>query len=99
MGSVVFPDAPVKVFLTASAQARAERRHKQLIAKGIGVSVTRLFREMTERDKRDRERSVAPLKPAEDAVVVDTTGLDADTVVARVLEIARCRLAAATSEG
>ena len=99
MGSVVFPDAPVKVFLTASAQARAERRHKQLIAKGIGVSVTRLFREMTERDKRDRERSVAPLKLAEDAVVVDTTGLDADTVVARVLEIARCRLAAATSEG
>ena len=99
MGSVVFPDAPVKVFLTASAQARAERRHKQLIAKGIGVSVTRLFREMTERDKRDRERSVAPLKPAEDAVVVDTTGLDADTVVARVLEIARCRLAAAICEG
>jgi len=99
MGSVVFPDAPVKVFLDASADARAERRHKQLIAKGIGVSVTRLFREMTERDKRDRERSVAPLKPAEDAVVVDTTGLDVDTVVARVLEIARSRLAAATSEG
>ena len=99
MGSVVFPDAPVKVFLTASAHARAERRHKQLIAKGIGVSVTRLFREMTERDERDRERPVAPLKPAEDAVVVDTTGLDVDTVVARVLEIAQSRLAAAASEG
>ena len=98
MGSVVFPDAPVKVFLTATARARAERRHKQLIAKGLDVSVTRLFREMAERDKRDRERAVAPLKQAEDAVVVDTTGLDIDAVVARVLEIARFRMAAASSE-
>ena len=98
MGNVVFPDAPVKVFLTASAWARAERRHKQLMAKGIDVSVTRLFREMAERDKRDRERAVAPLKPAEDAVVVDTTGLDIDTVVARVLEIARFRMTAASSK-
>ena len=98
MGSVVFPDAPVKVFLTATPRARAERRHKQLMAKGVDVSVTRLFREMAERDKRDRERAVAPLKQAEDAVVVDTTGLDIDTVVARVLEIARFRMAAASSE-
>ena len=98
MGSVVFPDAPVKVFLTATPRARAERRHKQLMAKGVDVSVTRLFRELAERDKRDRERAVAPLKQAEDAVVVDTTGLDIDTVVARVLEIARFRMAAASSE-
>ena len=98
MGSVVFPDAPVKVFLTATPRARAERRHKQLMAKGVDVSVTRLFREMAERDKRDRERAVAPLKMAEDAVVVDTTGLDIDAVVGRVLEIARFRMAAASSE-
>lgn len=97
MGSIVFPDAAVKVFLTATARARAERRHKQLMAKGIGVSVTRLSREMAERDRRDCERVVAPLKPAEDAVVVDTTELDTDTVVARVLEIARFRMTVASS--
>ena len=96
MGSVVFPDAFVKVFLTATARARAERRHKQLMAKGIDVSVARLSREMAERDRRDRERVVAPLKPAGDAVVVDTTGLDIDTVVARVLEIARSGMTAAS---
>ena len=96
MGSVVFPDAFVKVFLTATARARAERRHKQLMAKGVDVSVPRLFREMAERDRRDRERAVAPLKPAGDAVVVDTTGLDIDTVVTRVLEIARSGMAAAS---
>ena len=96
MGSVVFPDAFVKVFLTATARARAERRHKQLMAKGIDVSVTRLSREMEERDRRDRERAVAPLRPAGDAVVVDTTGLDIDTVVARVLEIARSGMTAAS---
>ena len=99
MGSVVFPDACAKVFLTATARARAERRHKQLMAKGIDVSVGRLFREMAERDRRDRERAVAPLKPAEDAVVVDTTGLDVDTVVARVIEIARLRMTVASSRG
>ena len=99
MGSVVFPDAPVKVFLTAAPRVRAERRHKQLMAKGIDVSVARLFRELAERDGRDRERAVAPLKPAEDAVVVDTTGLGVDAAVARVLEIARSRMAAAPREG
>ncbi len=89
MGSVVFPDASVKVFLTATARARAERRHKQLMAKGIDVSLDHLFRDMAERDRRDRERAAAPLKPAGDAVVVDTTGLGVETVVARVLGIAR----------
>ena len=97
MGSVVFPDASTKVFLTATARVRAERRHKQLMAKGIDVSVSRLYREMAERDRRDRERAIAPLKPAEDAVVVDTTEFDVDTVVARVLEIARLRMTAASS--
>ena len=97
MGSVVFPDAPVKVFLTATARTRAERRHKQLMAKGVDVSVARLSREMAQRDRRDRERAVAPLKPAEDAVVVDSTGLDVDAVVARVIEIARLRMVAASS--
>ena len=93
MGSVVFPDAPVKVFLTATPEARAERRHKQLMAKGVDVTVARLLREVAERDERDRERVAAPMKPARDAVVVDTTGADVDTVVARVLEIARDRMA------
>ena len=97
MGSVVFPDAPVKVFLTATPGERAERRHKQLMAKGIDVSVTRLRGEMAERDRRDRERVAAPLKPAEDAVVVDTTGMAVDTVVARVLAIVRARMAAGTA--
>ena len=97
MGSVVFPDASLKVFLTATARARAERRHKQLMAKGIDVSVARLSGEMAERDRRDSERAVAPLKPAEDAVLVDTTWLDVDTVVARVLDIARLRMAAVFS--
>lgn len=97
MGSVVFPDAFVKVFLTATVRTRAERRHKQLMAKGIDVSVTRLSREMVERDRRDRQRAVAPLKPAEDAVVVDTTELDVDSVVARVVEIARSRMTPAYS--
>lgn len=98
MGTVVFPDAPVKVFLTATAQARAERRHKQLMAKGIDVSVSRLSRELAERDTRDCERRVAPLRPAEDAVVVDTTALSVDSVVARVLEIVRGRVTAASSD-
>jgi cytidylate kinase len=67
------------------------------MAKGIDVSVARLSREMAERDRRDSERAVAPLKPAEDAVLVDTTWLDVDTVVARVLDIARLRMAAVFS--
>ena len=99
MGSVVFPDAPVKVFLTAALRERAERRHKQLMAKGIDVSVARLRGEMAERDRRDRERASAPLKPAEDAVVVDTTGMVVDAAVARVLAIASARMLAAGPAG
>ena len=97
MGSVVFPDAPVKVFLTATPEERAERRHKQLMVKGIDVSVSRLRGELAERDRRDRERMAAPLKPAGDSVVIDTTGTDADAVVARVLAIVRARTASGSA--
>ena len=85
MGSVVFPQAAVKIFLTASVEERAERRYKQLIAKGIGVSLASLLADITERDKRDRERTVAPLKPAEGAVVIDTTGKSIAEVMAEVM--------------
>ncbi len=87
MGTVVFPDARVKIFLTASAEERARRRHKQLIAKGISGSFSTLVREIEKRDERDRNRAVAPLKPADDAVVVDTSGHDIDSVFRRVLDI------------
>lgn len=91
MGTVVFPDAPLKVFLTASAEARARRRHKQLKDKGESVNVAHLLRELELRDARDRERAVAPLVPADDAVVVDTTDMDIDTVMATLLALVRQR--------
>jgi cytidylate kinase len=87
MGTVVFPDAAVKIFLTASAGERARRRHKQLIAKGINGNLAALVREIETRDERDRNRAVAPLKPAGDAVVVDTSGHDIDSVFKLVLDI------------
>jgi cytidylate kinase len=92
MGTVVFPDAQVKVFLTASAEERAKRRYKQLIDKGIDVNLSALFLDIKERDERDSLRSISPLKPAEDAVLVDTTGLSIDEVVAKVLNLVRERL-------
>ncbi len=88
MGSVVFPDAELKIYLTASVEERAQRRLKQLIAKGIGANLAPLLREISARDKRDRERSVAPMKPASDAVVIDTTALGIDEVFAQVMRIA-----------
>lgn len=88
MGSVVFPDAELKIFLTASLEVRAQRRYKQLIAKGIGVNLAALLGEISARDKRDRERCVAPMKPASDAVVVDTTALGIDDVFEQVMKIA-----------
>ncbi|MCP5151198.1 MAG: (d)CMP kinase [Ectothiorhodospiraceae bacterium] len=91
MGTVVFPDAEVKLFLTASAEERAHRRYKQLIAKGIDATLTRLSAEIAERDRRDSERAVAPLRPAEDAVVVDTSSLSIDDVLARALQVAAAR--------
>lgn len=85
MGTVVFPDAVLKVFLTASAQARAERRHKQLMEKGISTNILDLSRDLEARDRRDAERSAAPLKPAEDALRLDSSELMIDEVVAQVL--------------
>ncbi len=87
MGTVIFADAPFKVFLTASAEERAERRYKQLKDKGVSVTLAGLLREILARDARDASRAVAPLRPAEDAVRIDTTGTGIDEVVARVLKV------------
>jgi CMP/dCMP kinase len=91
MGTVVFPNADLKVFLTASPEERALRRYKQLKDKGSDVSLPALSREIAERDSRDSTRAVAPLKPAPDAEVIDSTGLTIAQVVDRVLEIGRSR--------
>lgn len=80
MGTVVFTDAPVKLFLTASAEARAERRYKQLVAKGEAVDKAVLVKEIQERDERDTKRSVSPLVPASDAVIVDSTNMNIEQV-------------------
>jgi len=85
MGTVVFPDAALKVFLTASAAERAARRHKQLISKGISSSIDTLRADLEARDERDRSRAVAPLKPAEDAIRLDNSALGIDESVDRVL--------------
>jgi cytidylate kinase len=92
MGTVVFPDAVVKVFLTASAQARAQRRYKQLIDKGNSANLATLSRALEERDQRDATRTVAPLKPAADAVSVDSSALTIDEVVDLVLKRYRERM-------
>jgi len=87
MGSVVFPDAVLKIFLTASAEARAERRYKQLMEKGMDANMTALLQEIQERDARDSARAVAPLKKCADAVLLDTTGVPVGAVVAQVLAL------------
>lgn len=89
MGTVVFPRAELKVFLTASPHERALRRYKQLKDKGSGVSLPALSREITERDLRDSTRAVAPLKPAPDAEVIDSTGLSIEQVVDQVMASGR----------
>ncbi len=86
MGSLVFPSASVKIFLTASAEERAMRRHKQLKDKGIGVSLAALSRDIEDRDRRDSERSVAPLRPAEDARILDSSGQSIEAVTQTVLD-------------
>ncbi|WP_115553882.1 (d)CMP kinase [Xanthomonas arboricola] len=85
MGTVIFPDAAFKVFLTASAEERAGRRHKQLMEKGVSVIFDDLLREIMARDARDAQRVVAPLRPAEDAVLIDTSGIGIEDVVQRVV--------------
>ena len=93
MGTVVFPGAPVKIFLTASADERAARRHKQLKEKGVAATLAALSREIAERDLRDITRSASPLVASADAVLLDTSGIPVDAVVRRVLEIVHARLA------
>ena len=89
MGTVVFPDAPYKIFLNASAEVRAQRRHKQLKEKGIGSNISDLINEISERDERDRNRRVAPLRPATDAIQLDSTSLGIENVFDRVRAILR----------
>ena len=85
MGTVVFPEASVKFFLTASTETRARRRYKQLLDKGIDAIFPALLQELDERDERDRSRSVSPMQPAGDAIVIDTTDLDRSEVMEQVL--------------
>jgi cytidylate kinase len=87
MATVVFPDAQLKVFLTASPEIRAERRYKQLIEKGISANLRALSRDLQERDARDANRAVAPLVPASDSQVLDSTALSVDAVVERILKL------------
>lgn len=91
MGTAIFPDATVKIYLTASAEARAQRRHKQLKHKENGASLSALFREISARDERDSSRQASPLRPADDAVVIDTTELGIAEVMDQVLEEVRNR--------
>jgi cytidylate kinase len=93
MGTVVFPDAELKIFLTASAEVRAERRYNQLKDKDLSVTMRNLLDEIAERDRRDRERAVAPLKPAEDAIELDTSDLGIDEVVDQLWALCQARLA------
>ncbi len=91
MGTVVFPQADLKIFLTATPEERALRRHKQLKDKGSDVSLPALSREIAERDARDQTRQVAPLRPASDACVIDSTGMSVEAVVQRVLALGAAR--------
>jgi cytidylate kinase len=92
MGTVVFPLAGLKIFLTASPAERALRRHKQLKEKGVAANLAALSREIAERDRRDTDRAISPLVASADATMLDTTGMSVDAVIGRVLKIARERL-------
>jgi cytidylate kinase len=87
MGTVIFPDADIKIFLTASAEIRAQRRYKQLKDKGESVNLTRLFKEIKARDLRDQSRIIAPLRPAENAVIIDSTQLSIDEVFNKIVSL------------
>ena len=92
MGTVVFPSAEVKIFLTASPEERARRRHKQLKEKGVAATLAALSLEIAERDRRDMSRAISPLVASADAVLLDSTGMNIEAVVERVLSVARARL-------
>lgn len=92
MGTVVFPDAILKIYLKADDEERAFRRYQQLKSKGMQVNLDEVLKELLIRDKRDIERAVSPLKPAADAVIIDTTGLSVEQVLASVLELGRARI-------
>lgn len=91
MGTVVFPDAQLKVYLTASPEVRAERRYKQLRGKGIGGSLATLLEDIRARDERDAQRAIAPLVPAPDAEILDTSHLGIDEVLTRVMQLVHAR--------
>ncbi len=93
MGTVIFPDAMLKIFLTASPVERAQRRYKQLKDKGLDAKMDDIVRDIAERDARDSARATAPLKPAQDALVLDTTRMSIEAVVGQVQELLRQRLA------
>jgi cytidylate kinase len=88
MGTVVFSDADLKIFLTANLEERARRRYKQLIEQGVNANLANLHYELAKRDERDASRAVGPLLPAEDAIVVDSTGRGIDEVLAKVMNFA-----------
>ncbi len=92
MGTTVFPEAPLKVFMTASAEERAERRYKQLKEKGISANIAALVADLKARDEQDANRAVSPLKPADDAILLDTTSMSIEEVTQKVLELAKQRL-------
>jgi len=92
MGTVIFPDAILKIYLTASAKVRAERRHKQLIEKGMAANIGELLADINARDDRDYNRAIAPLKPAEDSVSIDSSELTINQVVTKVLDFAGNRI-------
>ena len=96
IGTVVFPDADVKFFLTADVRARAARRHRELVSMGETADLGDVLQELSERDRRDSERAWAPLRKADDAVVIDTTKLDAAAAAEKALDIVRHRLGAAS---
>jgi cytidylate kinase len=92
MGTVVFPDAPLKIYLTASPEERAQRRYKQLKDKGIDVNLPALVEELRQRDERDMNRQTAPLKPADDAIIIDTTTLTIEQVIEQVMMLVEQRI-------
>jgi len=92
MGTTVFPNAALKVFMTASAEERAERRVKQLKEKGISANIAALVADLKARDEQDANRAISPLKPAEDAIYLDTTSMSIQEVTQKVLDLAKQRL-------